>query len=240
MALRDAEYLALQVEALFTHDAHGHILATNEPSPQPAPRVFLGRSREDNVWRYRSDLSNAVIRALERLAHDEPVLSDLRVLPRTLLGVLEAIGADVEHATVRSGPAYRFPDTFANIAASPGVRRLTRADIPLLARMGWDTVDALERDFEGLEPIFAALSDGEVVSVCHSARNAARAAEAGVETVTEYRGRGYAPAVVAAWARAVRAKGRVPLYSTSWENAASQAVARTLGLTQYGADFSIF
>jgi len=30
-----------------------------------------------------------------------------------------------------------------------------------------------------------------------------------------------------------------PVYSTSWENAASQAVARKLGLTMYAADFHI-
>jgi predicted GNAT family acetyltransferase len=60
-----------------------------------------------------------------------------------------------------------------------------------------------------------------------------------VETLEGYRGRGHAPAAVAAWARAVRATGRIPLYSTSWDNLASQAVARKLGLIPYGADFSL-
>jgi predicted GNAT family acetyltransferase len=63
--------------------------------------------------------------------------------------------------------------------------------------------------------------------------------EAGVETLPDFRGRGYATDVVAGWARLVRSLGAVPLYSTSWENAASQAVARKLRLVQYGADFHI-
>ena len=45
--------------------------------------------------------------------------------------------------------------------------------------------------------------------------------------------------VVAAWAHAIRAEGRTPLYSTSWDNAASQGVARKLGLVIYGTDFSL-
>lgn len=46
-------------------------------------------------------------------------------------------------------------------------------------------------------------------------------------------------ALVAAWARRVRQQDAVPLYSTSWDNLASQAVARSLGAHLLGADFWI-
>jgi hypothetical protein len=62
--------------------------------------------------------------------------------------------------------------------------------------------------------------------------------EAGVETAAASR-RGHAPAVVAAWAAAVRALGAEPLYSTSWQNSASRAVARKLGLVPCGRDLHI-
>jgi len=63
--------------------------------------------------------------------------------------------------------------------------------------------------------------------------------EAGVETAPPYRGRGHAAQVVAAWARAVLELGRVPLYSTSWQNEASRAVARKLSLIRFGDDLHI-
>jgi len=57
-----------------------------------------------------------------------------------------------------------------------------------------------------------------------------------VETLPEFRGHGYAAAVTAAWGLAVQAAGGIPLYTTSWENVASQGVARSLGLRMYGVD----
>jgi len=63
--------------------------------------------------------------------------------------------------------------------------------------------------------------------------------EAGVETLPEFRGNGFAKEVTAGWARAVDALGAIPMYSTSWQNTASQAVAKKLGLICYGAEFHI-
>jgi GNAT superfamily N-acetyltransferase len=136
---------------------------------------------------------------------------------------------------VTAGPAYGFPEALPFTA---GVTRITRADLDLLQRMAPD-LEATAREFESREPILAVLEEGSAVSLCFSSRLTGLAAEAGVETLEGYRGRGYASAAVAAWARTVRASGRVPLYSTSWENLASQAVARRLGLNQYATDLSI-
>ena len=72
--------------------------------------------------------------------------------------------------------------------------------------------------------------------ICASARISPGAAEAGVETVAAYRGQGCAQVAVEAWAAAVRESGRVPFYSTSWDNAASRAVARKLGLIPFAED----
>ena len=77
------------------------------------------------------------------------------------------------------------------------------------------------------------------MSVCRSVRLSSRAHEAGVDTLVSYRRRGYATSVVAAWALAVRALNLTPLYSTSWDNVASQRVARRLGLVQYGVDYHV-
>ncbi|MGO9606910.1 MAG: GNAT family N-acetyltransferase [Candidatus Binataceae bacterium] len=84
------------------------------------------------------------------------------------------------------------------------------------------------------------MDGGYPVSVCFCAnRNSDPAIEAGVETAAAFRGRGFAPRVTAAWACAIRASGRIPLYTTDWSNTASRAVARKLGLIQYASDWSL-
>ena len=85
----------------------------------------------------------------------------------------------------------------------------------------------------------AVLEDNVAVSVCYSSRLTERVAHAGVETLEGYWGRGHATAVVAGWARAVRAMGRIPVYGTTWDNLASQGVARKLGLICYGTELSV-
>ena len=65
------------------------------------------------------------------------------------------------------------------------------------------------------------------------------AAEAGVETLEAFRHQGLALAAVACWARAVQQTGRLALYSTSWDNEASLAVARRLSARIYGEDWHV-
>ena len=87
--------------------------------------------------------------------------------------------------------------------------------------------------------MIAAIVNGSAVAVCASVRTISSAHEAGVETAPSFRGHGYASAVVAEWANMVRARGAEPLFSTSWQNTASRALARSLGLRQFGADLHI-
>jgi RimJ/RimL family protein N-acetyltransferase len=87
--------------------------------------------------------------------------------------------------------------------------------------------------------VAVALKKGRAVSLCYAARLTLQAAEAGVETVEEARGHGYATAATALWASAVRKSGRLALYSTWWENQASQKVAHKLGAVRYGEDWWI-
>ena len=101
-----------------------------------------------------------------------------------------------------------------------------------------ETLPDLFRVLAARQPCFAVVQDGVAVSVCFSSRVGRQAAEAGVETLPDFRGRAYATAVTAAWGAAVRERGLIPLYSTSWDNLASQGVARRVGLIMFGADLS--
>jgi RimJ/RimL family protein N-acetyltransferase len=76
--------------------------------------------------------------------------------------------------------------------------------------------------------------DGQVVSICHSARLSERGAEAGTWTHKDFRGRGYAAAATAAWAALFAGSGKTLFYSTDGDNRPSQRVAERLSLPLIG------
>ena len=88
-------------------------------------------------------------------------------------------------------------------------------------------------------PVVGVVVDGAVVSACYSARSRPTAAEAGVDTEEPHRRKGLGALVVSRWRDALEAEGRAPLYSTTWDNHASLAVARRLGLIPYADTLSI-
>jgi hypothetical protein len=222
---------------LFTYDAAGRMVADNEPDGEPAPLFYFGRTRAGNAWRVRYDVPEQIVQRLATLVAAEPLPNDLRAPPIHLDAMLDALRLDHEPVVGHHGPGYRFP---AEIEAPelPEVTRITRETLHLL-RLMVGRMDALDRDFDHVEPWMAMVVDGVAVTSCFSSRLSDRAAEARVDTLEAFRGRGYAPVVVAAWARSVRHSGRIPFYGTSWDNAASQAVARKLGLVQYAVGLGI-
>jgi GNAT superfamily N-acetyltransferase len=72
--------------------------------------------------------------------------------------------------------------------------------------------------------------DGLVVARAWTTADSARATEVEVETHENYRRRGYARQVVAAWAAEALASGKAVFYSHIGANDASRGVARSLGL----------
>ena len=233
--MSDLDLMDLEIATVFTHDAAGRMVADNEPDGEPAPRFFLGRTREGNVWRVRYDVSEQVVGQLAEVVTAEPVPDDLEAPIVNLDAMLDALRLDHEPVIGHQGPSYRFP---GEIIAPGGVTRISQENLQLLQRMV-GRMDALERDFDHVEPWMAMVVEGAAVASCYSRQLSNRAAEARVDTLDGYRGRGYATAVVATWARAVRESGRIPFYGTSWDNTASQAVARKLGLVQYAVGLSV-
>ena len=236
--ISDWDLMQIHVRALYRHDDRNRLLAVNEPGDPrsddpPPPRLFLGRTRAGHLWQFRHDVAESLAAELESLLATEPVGADISRPP----GCLEALQATLlQHGQITgtwSGPAWRFPDGIP--APDHEVIPVTMATVDLVR----PAFPSLADDLPWCQPCVAIVADGRLASLCFSSRNTPIAAEAGVNTLEEFRGRGYAPAVVAAWGQAVRAEGRIPLYSTSWDNLASRSVARKLGLVLYGADFSI-
>ena len=226
--------MAFHVAALFTHDESNDMLRINEPNGHGglAPRFFLGCTDDGVLLRFRGDVDEQSRRELIAAAD---ALRDQKE-PLTTPIVAETLRSILEHQApvkkVERGPAFVCP-----IASS-------RPDETVLVTS--DNANCLEPrfpdwlgDVEHCQPMVALLRDDIAVSLCASVRITEQAHEAGVDTSPTARGHGYAPIVVSAWAAAVRAAGCVPLYSTSWENFASRAVARKLRLIQFGNDLHI-
>jgi RimJ/RimL family protein N-acetyltransferase len=226
--------MEMHVRALFTRDERSRLLRVNEPggSEARAPRLFLGLTRDGALWRFSPDIPDALAEELGSLCADETACAESGCAPRHAEEYARLLERHAPVRALEAGPAYHFAES-----AEPSR--------PLLS-ITESNADLLRGGFEGLmdepptwQPFVALVEDGRAVSVCRSARVTREAHEAGVETLPEFRGKGYARDVVAGWARMVRAAGATPLYSTSWENHASRALAKKLRLEFYGADFRV-
>ena len=227
----------------------------------------MGRTQEGNIWRFRHDLPQSVLEELEQLCRTEPPMLKVGEPPRIRARARAILQAHAPLTREWRGPAYYiagsssvcagFPvilipnsDRYRtlkvglepaspqpNVHYSGGFGIITQAHATTLLANFPSKLNQHLNNQTG--PLTAAVVAGNAVSICYCSRLTSSAAEAGVETVEFARGQGYASAAVTAWAKAVRSQGLIPLYSTSWENLASQGVARKLRMQFYGEDWSL-
>ena len=232
--LSDAQRMRLHSETLYRFDANGRLRTINEPGFPNAPRFWMGRTREGNQWRFRHDLPPATLAALEELCQAEPVPTDLQQPLQCETAIRAVLAAQAPIRSEYRGPAYWISE---NTEPSSQVTLISGTNAELLRP---HFADLLEPDaYHQLGPVAAVITDGCAVAVCFCSRIPGRATEAGANTHPDYRRRGYVSAAVASWAAAVYQQDCLPLYSTSWENLASQGVARKLGMRRYGEDWSV-
>lgn len=217
---------ALQLQTLFVLSEAGRIISTREPNPGPGPKLALIRGPEHCAWAVHADVPAALAAQLDALARDEPLGGGFRVEPVHTARYLSLVGGRADF-----GPAFTFPADIPSPGDSVVVTRLSQLEHHF---RGWTADELPERS-----PIVAIVENGHAVSVCFCARQSGVAAEAGLETAERFRGRGFGSRVTAAWALAIRASGCLPIYSTSWTNAPSLAVARRLGLEACASDWSL-
>lgn len=225
----------LHLQTLFVLDDAGRIASTREPGSVPGPLFSLVRGESACAWAVRADVPDDLARELDRLAGEEPPASSFREPPVHAQRYVDLLSAPGRRTRASLGPAFAFPEPLAGLDDHVAVVEVD--DERLLQRRfsGWVVGEIAA----GRSPVMAVVDGGHPVSICYCARSSPVAAEAGLETAVAFRGRGLGPRVTAAWAAAVRASGRIPLYSTSWTNTASLAVARKLGLVAYASGWSI-
>lgn len=220
----------LHLATCFVFDDRDRIISTREPQGTRGPLFILVRGLSSCVWAVRADVPDDVALELDHVARDETPVTDFRLAPVHA----DRYVALLRDAKIREshGPAFEFPDSLVATGDAIAIEdeRLLEPNF-----RGWAPGEIRA----GCGPMLGIFEDGHPVSICFCARRSEVAAEAGVETVESHRGKGFAPRVTAAWALAVRASGRIPLYSTSWTNHASLAVARKLTLMPYASSWSL-
>ena len=225
----ERELMRLHIATLFTEDDRGRLVRVNEPSAAPAPRFFLGRTPRAREWRVRHDVDQRTVDELAALCSD-PLAGVDDLAPPTFPTPFEPVLARSGPVQkVWAGPVFHAGSAFRLV---PGAVAVTPDTTDILHPHLAPWVESVPNEL----PMFVAIVDGAAVAVCATVRRTPHAVQAGVETVPDFRGKGYATIAAAAWIDAVRRSGLTPLYSTSWQNTASRALARRLGLTQFGAD----
>lgn len=205
-------------------DDLGYLVRLPGPCPAPIPRFYVAEltGSGDHVRFTRQDLLPAVAEKLLALPPNV-ALEDRGAVRRVL-------AADAHCRTIRRNKSYVFP-----AAPDPqdfaGVVRLGDADRDLVTQFD-ARIDASDC------PVFAVIAGGRIVSACTSSRETGQAAEAWVQTIPARRRSGLGRRAVAAWGHYQLSCGKVPFYTLTWDNLASQALAESLGLIQYTADVS--
>jgi len=209
------------------------MVAVNDFDVSPPPLLSIIRSPAGARCLLSAKLPESLARDLAAMAAHERVDAVTAPWPVHRTRYRELLESFAPISREYGGPAFVLPElpySDGNIA-----RVLSHEDRALLS----PHFDWLIAKFETAEPVAGVIEDGAVVSICRCARNRTAAVEAGIETAPEYRGRGFAKHAAARWASAIRARNMIPLYSTSWDNIASQRIAAALGAEQYAVDYNL-
>jgi GNAT acetyltransferase len=139
--------------------------------------------------------------------------------------------------TSGSGPSYLVDGTSITFPTGSTLIRSDGADLSQLraANPGnWAAEEWLDLLAGRLGPWVMATQGPRIVSICHTPVSNAEAAEAGVWTHPDFRGRGLASATTAEWTALVGPTRRLLFYSASRFNRSSLGVAARLGLRRIG------
>jgi hypothetical protein len=213
------------VAVRFASDARGRLTGQ-------APSLYVLRTADAATCRVHADLPDDCAERL--LAIAERPRGRPRDWEREYGAYLAALAAVAPITSMRAGPLYVCPP---DLPAAEAYVRLGPENADLLE--GGALAEWAPDARSGRTLMLAVVEAGQVVSLCASVRVSPAFHHAGVETAPAARGRGHAGRAVAAWAEHVRAAGAAPLYGTTFDNLASQTVARRLGLSLIASEFSV-
>ncbi len=221
----DLELLKLEMETLWGADAFGR-----ELRPRPLVAVAVaGACRSVSFNSYLSPDLRSIEVEQDLLCHDPGNLSTYSQTfaqcgPTILRGCLSFVFEGISLPT--------YSQTAMSVLTSGNgdltTLRIGRPD-------SWGDEDEWAGLLDGqFGPWAVGLVADRIVSVCYTPVASSVAAETGLWTQPEERGHGYGGIVTLEWARVAAPHFETLFYSTSFENVASQAVARKLRLRPIG------
>jgi hypothetical protein len=220
----DLDLLRLELETLWVTDDRGRLRHERTADARRSPLLAVAASPAGLRWATSIEVPTEVQHAIdEHLVGERPTRS-VGWAPASADELFQLLAGVTDVAAPHGGPSYVVP----SLPVPSGIELRASPDDPAKSLRG----RIPEADQDLAAPWVVAMVDGAVAAVCETARSAPRSVEAGVWTYEPHRRQGLASAVVAAWAALVA--DRVAFYSTSWDNVASQGVARRLGLRPLG------
>lgn len=224
----DIELLQIEIATIWPSDDRGRI--------KDGPRLVIAAAVDGMATAFGAAVSESLAEALWETVASAPARTDPAEPPAALDRCRELVGGQFGAVSVSSGPSY-VVDGEMTFGSGAEIISSAHQDVEALRDANPGNWEAAEWDdlLDGLlGPWAMARCGAQVIAICHTARNATRAVEAGTWTHPDFRGKGHAAAVTATWAPIVAASGRIVFYSTSADNRSSQGVAARLGLRPIG------
>jgi hypothetical protein len=220
---------------LYKLDRNKYLISTNEPGNDLGdnpPLMFMSFGQGEIVHNYCSDLEKPTYEKLYSIYLEFERQSKLGIGKEREYRDQIVRGGDNEFI-LEAGPAFWIPD---GIIQADDIIAVEMKDSDILKKNFKYTWEKLEY----LLPCSAKVVDGSAVAICRTVRKHANILECGVDTVEEFRGKGYGSSVVSHWTRAVWKAQQIPCYSTQWENEASLALAKKAKLQKYAIDIAVY
>jgi hypothetical protein len=240
----DLRLLEVDIDTMFVMSATGRIERENDPDSSSGPRVFFSGCPFGNLARVRYDLDDDVTMRILKVAAEEPPWRDPDVIPACAEKII-ALLSDGQPADVSTALIYQLPNGLRYEHPGAIVRADSDEGRQMLARLADRGMpDYMQTaGFKGAgdfwEPWCVALDGNEIAAMAFAARLGVSGAELGVYTFPNYRGRGLAAAVTAAWSSMPALNQHALFYSTHTSNRSSRHVTARLGLRLIGTSVRI-
>ena len=227
------ELLEEHIKTLFVLDSQSKMVSINEPwdKTKPAPRLYIGKTIDGTII-YKSgyDVSSIKIKEIEKILFRESMNNKFEYLEE-YLEIMESKNYVEEICYYYNNIK---EDTINNCEII--CKKIHKDNITdfTIGEFEW-----LKDEINYCQPCYGIINNGNIISVCRSVRITEKAHQAGIETVKEYKGKGFAGKVLKKWANDILNKSCIPFYSTLKENKASQRVAEKMELKIFGIGISV-